>query len=156
MKVLIQRTIDLLKKKVRENLETINQNQIRLSEKLKEPLSSERTYYVDKLYSVNKALLAENNDFVNLQVTLVNFLNQYHDALSINENSTEPVDPQVAAYLDEDEVFKLTVEGKLGFENDHPKFDDETFFNRLLNYYTSIEAYEKCNALLSHRRKNHV
>jgi hypothetical protein len=156
MRILIQRTIDLLKKKIKENLETINQNQIRLGEKLKEPLSAERTYCVEKIYSANKALLSENSDFVNLQRSLVNFLEKYQDTLSLSEDKEEPVDPEVAAYLDDDEVFRLTVEGKLGFEFNHPKFEDEGFFNRLLTYYTSTEAYEKCNALLSVKRQNHV
>ena len=59
MKALIQRTIDLLKKRVKENLAAINQNQTRLNEMLNQPISAERTYYIEKNYALNKALLAE-------------------------------------------------------------------------------------------------
>ena len=40
MKELIQKTIDLLKKKVKENLEIINKNQTRLNEMLNQPFSA--------------------------------------------------------------------------------------------------------------------
>lgn len=149
MKALIQRTIDLLKKKVKENLETINRNQALLNELLKQPVSAERTYHVDKNYASNKALLSENNDYISLQLTLVNFLEKYKNQLA--EKTEIDVQPETdsLSFLDDEELFDLTVQGKIGFENSHPKFRDEIFFNRLLTYYASREAYEKCNALLS-------
>ncbi len=146
---MIQRTIDQLKKKVKENLETINRNQALLNELLKQPVSAERTYHVDKNYASNKSLLSENNDYISLQLTLVNFLEKYKDQLS-DKTETDPVpEPDSISFLDDEELFDLTVQGKIGFENSHPKFKDEIFFNRLLSYYASKEAYEKCNALLS-------
>jgi hypothetical protein len=156
MKALIQRTIDLLKKKVRENLEAINKNQTKLNEMLNQPVSAERTYHIEKNYSTNKALLTENNDFISLQLSLVNFLEKYKDKLVLKEEEEDLTEADAVSFLDDEELFELTIQGKIGFESGHPKFQDDVFFNKLLTYYASQEAYEKCNALLSLKNKNHV
>jgi hypothetical protein len=157
MKELIQKTIDLLKRKVRENLEIINKNQTRLNEMLNQPFSSERTYMIEKNYSANKSLLAENNDLISLQLNLVSFLEKYKETMVKWEDVNEPLSElDIAAFLDDDELFELTIQGKLGFETGHPRFKDEAFFTKLLNYYASIEAYEKCNAIIAQRRKNQL
>jgi hypothetical protein len=157
MKELIQKTIDLLKRKVRENLEIINKNQTRLNEMLNQPFSSERTYMIEKNYSANKSLLSENNDLISLQLNLVNFLEKHKETLTKWEDDNEPVSElDITSFLDEEELFELTIQGKLGFETGHPRYKDEAFFTKLLNYYASIEAYEKCNAIITQRRKNQV
>jgi hypothetical protein len=157
MKELIQKTIDLLKKKVKENLELINKNQTKLNEMLNQPFSSERTYLIEKNYATNKTLLAENNELIGLQLSLVSFLEKHKESFSRWEDEIE-IAPELdmASYLDDEELFELTIQGKLGFETGHPKYKDEAFFNKLLRYYASIEAYEKCDAILSQRRKNQV
>jgi len=156
MKALIQRTIDLLKKRVRDNLDAINKNQTRLNEMLNQPVSAERTYHIERNYASNKALLSENNDFISLQLSLLNFLEKYKDKLAIKEEEEEPSEPNAINFLDDQELFELTVQGKIGYETSHPKFQDDVFFNRLLTYYASQEAYEKCNALLGLKKKNQV
>lgn len=157
MKELIQKTIDLLKKKVRENLDVINQNQTRLNEMLKQPFSSERTYMIEKNYSSNKALLSENNDMISLQLNLISFLEKHKETLNKWEEESVPeTEIEIAAYLDDNELFELTIQGKLGFGKSHPKFGDEAFFNKLLSYYASIEAYEKCTAMLNIKGRNQL
>lgn len=157
MKDLIQKTIDLLKKKVKENLEIINKNQTRLNEMMNQPFSSERTYMIEKNYAANKALLSENNDLISLQLNLVSFLEKHKDSLEQWEEEHNVLNEiDMTEYLDDEEIFELTVKGKIGFETGHPKFSDENFFNKLLNYYASIEAYEKCNNMLSIRRKSQM
>jgi len=156
MKALIQRTIDLLKKRVKDNLEAINKNQTRLNEMLNQPVSAERTYHIERNYTSNKTLLSENNDFISLQLSLLNFLEKYNDKLAIKEEEEEPAEPNTITFLDDQELFELTVQGKIGYETGHPKFQDDVFFNKLLTYYASQEAYEKCNALLSLKKKNQV
>src|SRR5512133_359271 len=154
MKELIQNTIDLLKKKVRENLEIINKNQTRLNEMLNQPFSSERTYQIEKNYAANKALLSENNDLISLQLTLISFIERHKEMLSDwHVEKEELIETDIASYLDDDELFDLTIQGKLGFGRNHPKFTDDTFFNKLLSYYASIEAYEKCTAIINLKRK---
>lgn len=155
MKALIQRTIDLLKKRVKDNLEAINQNQTRLNEILNQPVSAERTYHIEKNYEANKSLLAENNDFISLQLSLLNFIDKYKDSLSVSEDD-EALELNPVSFLDDEELFDLTVQGKLDFNTAHPKFDDEEFFNKLLSYYASVEAYEKCKAILGLKKKDQV
>jgi hypothetical protein len=151
MKALLQRTIDILKKRVKENLDTINQNQSEIRQLLTQPLSAERTYYIEKHYDINKVLLSENNDFINLQVTLLNFMEKYKDFPILDEEELPDLNPDL--YLDDHELFELTIQGKLVFNITHPKFDDEEFFQKLLSYYSSLEAYEKCNSLLKTKEK---
>jgi hypothetical protein len=155
MKAQIQRIIEKLKRRVKENLEIINQNQSKISELLKQPFSSERTYHIDKIYAVNKALLNENNDFINLQLTLLNFIEKYKSTM-VMEDDDDFVDFNPIALLDDNELFELTVQGKLNYECGHPKFEDNDFFNRLLDYYATLEAYEKCNFLLGLKKKKQV
>jgi len=155
MKALIQRTIDLLKKRVKENLEIINKNQTRINEMINQPPSAERTYHIEKNYALNKSLLTENNDFISLQLSLLNFLEKYKDSSTLQEEE-ETVDLNPSSFLDDDELFELTVQGKLNFEFGHPKFNDDLFFNKLLSYFAAIEAYEKCNSLLRLKKKDQV
>ena len=84
---LIQKTISLLKLKVKSNLELINKNQVKIKEILKEPNSSKRTTSFEEHYETNKSLLAENNDFINIQLTLINFLEKYKDSLILCSRS---------------------------------------------------------------------
>lgn len=155
MKALIQRTIDLLKKRVKDNLETLNQNQTRLNEILNQPVSAERTYHVEKNYEANKALLTENNDFISLQLSLLNFIEKYKDALEFREEE-EFFELNPLNFLDEEALFELTVQDKLDYNTSHPKFEDESFFNKLLTFYASVEAYEKCKAILGIKKKDQV
>jgi len=151
MKALLQRTIEILKKRVKENLDTINQNQSEIRQLLTQPLSAERTYYIEKHYDINKVLLSENNDFINLQVTLLNFMEKYKDFPILEEEELPELNSEL--FMDDHELFELTIQGRLAFNIAHPKFEDEEFFQKLLSYYSTAEAYEKCNALLKTKEK---
>jgi hypothetical protein len=151
MKALLQRTIEILKKRVKENLDTINQNQSEIRQLLSQPLSAERTYYIEKHYDINKVLLSENNDFISLQVTLLNFMEKYKDFPILDDEELTELSPEM--FMDEHELFELTIQGKLAFNITHPKFEDEEFFQKLLTYYAALEAYEKCNSLLKTKEK---
>ena len=146
MKELIQKTIALLKSRVKNNLELINKNQVKIKEILKEPNSSKRTTSFEEHYETNKSLLAENNDFINIQLTLINFLEKYKDSPLLKDN---PPVIEIETIKDAKELFKLTVKGKIAFDKKHPQFNNESFFRRLLKYYQDIEAYEKCQALIN-------
>ena len=49
-------------------------------------------------------------------------------------------------------IFVLTVNGKLAFNRAHPQFNNEKFFNRLLDYHTQREEYEICAQLVKYRK----
>lgn len=146
MRTILQNAVELLKKRVKENLETINHNQSEIRQLLNQPLSPERTYYIDKHYDINKVLLSENNDFINLQLTILNFLDKYKDSPIMEDDGSAPQEDMAA--LDENTLFELTIQGKLNFDLGHPRFSDEGFFRKLLSYYAATEAYEKCETLM--------
>lgn len=147
MKDLIQKTVALLKQKVKENLEQINENQLKIKEILKQPTSAERTFNFEKHYEVNKNLLAENNDFINIQLTLINFLEKYKNSNLFEEESESAID--VNSIKDEKELFDLTVKHLVPYNENHPKFDDKNFYGKLLKFYQEHELYEKCQELIN-------
>ncbi len=149
MKDLIQKTISILKLHIKNNLEVINQNQTKIKQILKQPASSERSVNFEKHYEVNKNLLSKNNDFINVQLTLINFLEKYKDS-DIMKESEPAVD--LSSIEDEGEIFNLTVTGKLPFDSKHPNFNDKCFFEKLLCHYQDKEEYEKCHQLLNTKR----
>jgi len=77
MKEMIERTLEILKDKVKGNLLQIQNNQSEIRKLLKEPVSDERSIELEEKYALNKILLAENNDFINVQLTLTNFFDKY-------------------------------------------------------------------------------
>lgn len=145
MKDLIQRAITILKLHVKSNLEVINQNQSRIKEILKSPASSERSVHFERHYEVNKNLLSENNDLINVQLTLINFLEKYKNSAIIQDS--QPL-MDLTCINDEEEIFTLTVAGNLPFDREHPNFEDNGFFEKLLDYYREREEYEKCQKLI--------
>lgn len=145
MKDLMQKTIELLKTRVNRNLEIIRQNQKVIKEILKEPVSDQRTEKLKAKYDLNKELLLENNDFINIQLTLINFIDKYKNSMVLAGNS----DGQANKHKSENkDYFELTVNGEIPFDTNHPMFRDDHFFAKLLKYYQDNEEYEMCQNLL--------
>lgn len=147
MKDIILKAIETLKEKVRANLLEIQSNQKQIRGLLKQPVSSERSAQLEERYALNKALLAENNDFINVQLTLSNFVEKYNN----NEIFTDVI--QMVKPENENEYFEHTVNGRIKFDESHPYFEDDNFFQKLLNYYQNIEDYENCGKLVNCRHK---
>ncbi|MBN1184703.1 MAG: hypothetical protein JXB49_20620 [Bacteroidales bacterium] len=150
MKALIDKTINLLKFKVQMNLDVIKKNQVRIKEILQEPVSNERTLKLQEESEVNKKLLAENHDFINLQMTLIKFMEKHRQSLSFEEVEV-PVDNEGNMQVD---YYKMTLEGKLAYNFQHPRFGDRDFFYRLMNHYQSIEDYESCAQIMKYKPKD--
>ena len=148
MKNTIKKTIDLLKDKVKGNLTEIQGNQKEIRNLLKQPASPERSVELEEKYALNKVLLAENNDFINVQLTLSNFLDKYNNS-DVLEGEMVPVQTQ---YRSETECFEFTVNGKITYNQNHPFYSDDNFFQKLLTYYQNVEDYEACSELV--RNKN--
>jgi hypothetical protein len=149
MKEMIQKTIEALKDKIRSNLLEIQNNQKEIRNLLKQPVSEERSAQLEEHYTLNKALLAENNDFINIQLTLTNFIEKYThiDVLSAIGNG---------APLNEDDCFEMIISGKASFDENHPYFENEDFFQKLMDYYQEIEDYENCGKLVNYKQKYKV
>lgn len=147
MKDMIQKTIEVLKEKIRANLLEIQNNQKEIRNLLKQPVSEERSAQLEERYALNKALLAENNDFINVQLTLTNFVEKYgHNQLFSGI--------ETSSMLNENESFELIVSGKVKFDENHPYFENEAFFQKLLEYYQHIEDYESCSKLMNYKHNN--
>lgn len=150
MRDLLQKTIDELKKRVKNNLKVINTNQKVIKELLNESNTPERAVEFEKYYSANKTLLQENNDYINIQLTLINFLEKYKGTAVLNEAL-----PVIDLYsiTDDLEVFDLTIKGVVVFNEEHPKFNDGEFIDKMIEHYEREEAYEKCSELLDLKSK---
>lgn len=142
---LINQTIDGLKKRIKSNLEVINRNQAEIKRLLAQPNTAERKTKFDSYYNQNKELLAQNNDYINIQLTLINFIEKYRSTPVLDE--ANPI-VDVYSITDVEEVFELTKKGMIQFDSRHPNYDDDEFIDRLMKYYESIEDYEQCQQLL--------
>ncbi|MBN1952235.1 MAG: hypothetical protein JW801_13625 [Bacteroidales bacterium] len=150
MRELLQKTIDVLKKRVKNNLKGINENQKVIKELLNQPNTPERALEFNKYYEANKKLLQENNDYINIQLTLINFLEKYKSTAVLDE-AMSVVD--IYSISDEGEVFDLTVKGIVVFNEEHPRFNDCEFIDKMIEHYERREEYEKCSELLELKSK---
>lgn len=167
--------LESLRERVRENLDTVHENELTISQILKEPLSSERSEKLKYYLSISKTILEENNDNLAIQHKVVAFLNKYKklpeyqsviDSLNaeieaikgkqvFNASSsekprvqqTQQAIQQESTGSNETDLFSLTVQGLLPFNHSHPKFSDENFYNKLMNFHISREEYEICSVL---------
>jgi len=145
MKDIVQKTIESLKEKVRSNLLDIQQNQKEIRELLKQPASDERSEKLEQRYSLNRVLLAENNDFINVQLTLANFIEKYGNTnIFVDDISEDKI-------VSEEGCFEMTINGQMDFNSKHPYFNNEIFYTKLLEYYQGIEDYENCSKLVNTR-----
>lgn len=148
MKDLLKKTIESLKEKVKLNLFEIQDNQKEIRNWLKQPVSEHRTAELEEKYALNKILLAENNDFINVQLTLSNFLEKYSGTEVLdNEKVKVP-----CGNMSEDNCFEMTVNGKISFDSNHPFFRNDDFYNKLLSHFQRIEDYERCMHLVNAKK----
>ena len=150
MRELIQKTIDELKFRVKKNLKIINKNQTQIKELLATANSGERTVEYEKCYSVNKQLLQENNDYINIQLTLINFLEK-NKGTAVLEDNMPVVD--IYSITDEVEVLALTLKGVVDFDEKHPKYNNRKFIDKMISHYEKTEEYEKCQKLIEMKSK---
>lgn len=149
MKALIDKTINLLKLRVQMNLDVIKRNQNKIKIIMQEPASSDRSIRLKEETEVNKKLLSENHDFINLQMTLLKFVEKYKNSLSFDEVEVK-VTKNETAELD---YFQMAVNKKLEYNSNHPLYMDKEFFTSLLEYFQSIEDYESCGKLIRQKPK---
>lgn len=139
----IQQTIEEIKSKVSNNVALINSNQQAI--KVMVSQSDEFAGQYEEFVQQNKILLAQNNDLINVQLTLMNFLEKYKDTAILKEDK-----PMIDIYsiTDRQEIFTLTIKELIPFNVRHPYYNDSEFISKLLVYYESKEEYEKCQELM--------
>ena len=160
MKEKIKNTISSLKLHVQKNLELIRANEKNIRHLLeKREVSENRSELLARLSAENKKLLNENNDFIKLQFDLLKFMDKHAERLEIHTEHKEQVkdDESLTDILDTktltiEQALDLTISEELEFNNEHPFFMNEEFFQHLMDYYLSIEDYEKCQVLSETRK----
>ena len=150
MKTNITQTIDSLKAKVRSNLMDIQNNQKIIRDLLKQSVSPERSSQLEEGYALNKVLLSENNDLINVQLTLSNFLDKYSNS-DIFEMANVAA-PSISISLKE--CFEKTINGELGFNSQHPFYNDDSFFQKLMTHYQQSEDYENCSRIMQEKSQD--
>jgi hypothetical protein len=155
MKETLQQTVESIRKHVLKNLELIKTNENHIREVLNWPVSADRTNELNQSYQHSKNLLTENNDFINLQVSIINFLNKYKEKIEKEESVQISVVGKAAKTLgviSREDCFQLTIENDISFDTSHPFYNDSAFLNDLLEYYQNIENYEMCASLLLQKK----
>ncbi|NVO11558.1 MAG: hypothetical protein HXX16_16465 [Bacteroidales bacterium] len=159
--------VNMLKERIYQNFKIISENEEVIKNILIQPFVENRSELVSKSYNINRQLRDENRDMVRIQIELVNYLNKIKEVYKNNANDTNvrniSIDDDNTSLNvnkfqeynfsindvknNDDLVFFQTISGELIFESSHPKFDDENFFLRLVNYYKELEYYEMCSFL---------
>ncbi len=159
MKEKIKDTISSLKIHVQKNLEAIRANEKNIRQLLEREVSENRSGILSRLSAENKKLLNENNDFIKLQFDLLKFMDKHAERLEVHTESKKKSEDNDSLYeildtktLTFEQALDLTISGELEFNDAHPFFMQEEFYKALIDYYLSIEDYEKCQ-LLSETRK---
>lgn len=144
MQSLVNKILRILKDHVNQNNEEIqyNQDEInRIISDLKANLSEKDLEYKNAL---NKELLEENEDFIQLQLQISEFMEKYGHLFP-----GEKLDEDDSIEINEPlPYFRKTVEGEIDFGPEHPQYNNIRFFKELLRYYEEREDYEKCDQLI--------
>lgn len=148
MRQFIEETIGMLKNQVKDNLYRIEQNQLKIREIFEQPAGEEQKHALYMLYDEMTRLLTENNDYINMQMVLVSFFEKNKKLSVPDDVAGLSADPEFELPTEESVIYDMTTSGELPFDQFHPMFHDEKFFKKLLHYYQSIEAYEKCAELM--------
>lgn len=153
----LRQTLNILRERAGRNLEIIHMNDQIVKAMLQEPFSEERSAKIEERYQENKRLLKENNDSMHIQFEITRFIENYYNELKEEENRSvqkysKNSSPSDTSHSREN-ILKLTINGEIPFNENHPYYRDDTFFNELLSYYEKIEDYETCNNLLNRRKK---
>lgn len=144
----LTKTINLLKDRVVNNIQQIKENEKKINNLLKHPGQEKRTEFLQAYLKRNKELLNENNESLKIQFSLINYMNKFRDEIREHDEK-----PQEAFFDIDKDYFELTIKGIIKYDKSHPKFHDDSFFEKLMNYYREKENYEMCGHLLE--LKNH-
>jgi hypothetical protein len=145
MRTMIENTIKVLKENIKRNLFEIQSNQKAIRELLNQPDSVEKTAEIEEKYALNKILLTENTDFINVQLTLTNFFEKYSDTDVFNDKEMVSVHVE---FKNEAECFEQTIKNQIVYNENHPFFQNEAFYKKLLTHYEKMEDYEMCSKMV--------
>ncbi len=153
MQNLVNKILRVLKDHVNSNNQEIQYNQ----DEINRMISSFSEKYTEKdleyKNALNKELLGENEDFIQIQLQLNEFMEKYGHLFAENED-VENEDIDDGFETDLLPYFNKTVKGHLKYDHKHPQYNNTRFFNKLLRYYEEIEDYEMCDQLIRMKKIN--
>jgi hypothetical protein len=149
MKEHFRQLLAMMKEKVVNNLAQVKDNEKDIRMLLQQKDTFEKYHDLKLHFKTNKAILAENMDYLELQIKLVNFINKYRNS-EFMKSSRATVLQRDPAEID---YFTETTTGLLEFNEYHPFYRDEIFLNKLAQYYLDIEDYKECQRLEQIRKK---
>lgn len=164
MTKILREAIDTLKLRIKTNLSLIHNNEHKIREILDEPVTEIRSEKLKSRFSYNKRLLQENMDSIKLQKELNSYLENYlkNSEIIVENNKTVKSSLQENSNKDEvenvskEDYFDLTINGAIEFDNRHPYFNDEIFLNKLLEYFTETEEFEKCSLIVDLKKEHSI
>jgi len=155
--------VNMLKERIKHNLQIIKKNEEEIRSILSQPVSNNRSELLKDRFDTNRVLLEENHDSLAIELQMINYMIKFKSVLkqqpnriqsssfiddsanSQNENEVSEVQEEVH---NEQDILNLTISGDLPFNSSHPMFDDEDFFDNLLDAYKQSENYEMCSQIL--------
>ena len=141
----VNKILKILKDHVNQNNREIQFNQEEINKLLSLGGAGSRKEDLDFKYSINKELLEENDNFIDLQLRLNEFMERFGYIFS-DEEAIEITDIPEANEIFP--YFNKTVSGQMKYGPQHPQFHNNHFFNELINYYQEKENYEMCDSLI--------
>jgi len=160
----LKKTLEVLKQRIRFNLDRIHENEGQIKKILKEPISIERSEKLNKHFGVNKRMITENNEALKIQKDIIHYLETYHSEIakfpqitSTNHDSHQEIlnSGITKIEISRDDYFQLTINKEIAFDLRHPYYEDKEFLYLLMDYFISTEDYEMC-AYLSTIGKNQL
>ncbi len=145
---LMKKAVEALKTKIALNLEEIRSNETYFRMVVSDGKMVDKSYDLNLIVTKNKTLLAENFELINVQISILKFMEKYQHkfiTLSGDEDNIESQEPSPTDY------FQLTVNGDLEFSINHPMFNNDDFFYKIMEHYKANELYEKCSELIKIR-----
>ena len=152
MQELVNKILRILKDHVSQNNGEISLNQEDINRLLARANTHSNSDQDDLEYKklLNEELLQENEEFINMQIQLTEFMEKFGHLIEYFEDPDEE-------YQEEEAVmpyFTQTINGNIEFGPEHPQFSNPEFFSELLRYYEEREEYEKCDRLVRMKRAN--
>ena len=142
---LMKQAIDVLKHKVALNLDEVRKNEICFRTLLSQAKGMGNTIEMNKLLDTNKNLLSENFDFINLQISLLKFLEKHHKQQVFSTNGSGL---EFDGETETQNIFECTISGEIEYNHEHPLFFDEEFFGRLMMYFEEKQNFDQCRAFV--------
>jgi len=132
----LEEMLNMMAKRLLSNVDKVKQNAADAKR------ASELNISKDLFFERNKKLLTENNELLNLQKGIREYLNKYGESLENEQNGHADQHEEEVYYMED--LIEQTLTGEFEFNENHPGYSHPEFLANLLNEYEKLEAYEQC------------